>query len=109
SCQHNATKCNVIFRLQYLSGGQIKTLGSWHEVYEGKYFPIDLDLSSLAGTTLKFILVVDANGGNNQDFAIWLNPRLVRAGNPPPTSTASRTPTITLTSTPTLTPTPTFT
>lgn len=113
NCQYNATKCNVIFRLDYRNNGQVKTLASWHEVYEGKYYPVDLDLSSLAGETVKFILVVSANGGSNGDYAIWLNPHIVRQGNLPPTQTPSLTPTITLTptatSTPTITSTPTAT
>lgn len=108
-CQYQAVKCNVIFKLNYLNNGQIKTLGAWNEAYEGKYYTIDLSLNNLAGETLKFILEVDANGGNNQDYAIWLNPRIVRLGSPPPTLTPSRTPTPTQTFTPTftLTPTPT--
>jgi hypothetical protein len=118
NCQRDAVNCNVIFRLDYLNNGVIKTFASWAEVYEGKYYPVDLDLSSLNGETLKLILVVSANGGNNQDFAIWLNPHIVRQGNPPtptntPTSTNTFTPTATftptLTFTPTFTPTPTFT
>ncbi|HCB01217.1 MAG TPA: hypothetical protein DEP19_02440 [Anaerolineae bacterium] len=108
-CQHQATKCNVTFKLNYLNNGQIKTLGTWNEAYEGKYYTIDLNLNSLAGETLKFILEVNANGGHNEDYAIWLNPRIVRVGNPPPSMTASRTPTITLTPTSTFTTTSTFT
>jgi hypothetical protein len=107
NCQYNATKCNVTFRLDYLNNGQIKTLGTWNEAYEGKYYAIDLDLSSLTGETLKFILVVTANGGNNQDYAIWVNPRIVRLGSPPPSSTPSLTATFTLTPTLTMTPTET--
>jgi len=108
NCQHNSKKCNVIFRLDYKNNGQTKTLASWYEVYEGKYFSVDLDLSSLAGETVKFILVVDANGANNNDNAIWLNPHIVRLG-PPPTSAPSKTPTVTATFTPTTTATSTFT
>jgi hypothetical protein len=114
NCQYEATKCNVIFRLDYLNNGVVKTYASWAEVYEGKYYPIDLDLNGLAGQTLKFILVVSANGGNSQDLAIWLNPHIIRQGNPPtptntPTSTATFTPTTTFTPTLTPTSTPTFT
>lgn len=115
NCQYNAKKCNVIFRLEYRSSGVVKTLGSWHEVYEGQYYPIDMDLSGLAGKTVKFILMVSANGGNNEDYAIWLHPHIIRQGNPPPTLTPSLTPTMTLTpsmtptETPTETPTPTDT
>lgn len=108
NCQRDATKCNVIFRLDYKDNGQIRTFASWAEVYEGKYYPIDLDLSSLAGRTLKFILTVSANGGNSQDYAIWLNPHIVRQGNAP-TSTNTLSPTITFTPSITLTPTVTFT
>ncbi|MBI3170877.1 MAG: hypothetical protein HYZ22_20550 [Chloroflexi bacterium] len=106
NCQHNANNCNVVFRLDYLNNGVVKTYASWAEVYEGKYYPVDLDLNSLAGQTLKFILVVSANGGNNQDLAIWLNPHIVRQGVAP---TATNTPTSTATFTPTTTFTPTST
>ena len=106
NCQRDATNCNVVFRLDYLNNGVVKTYASWAEVYEGKYYPVDLDLSSLAGQTLKFILVVSANGGNNQDLAIWLNPHIVRQG-VAPTATNTFTPTTTFT--PTVTFTPTFT
>jgi hypothetical protein len=110
NCQYNATNCNVSFRLEYRNNGQVKTLGTWNEIYEGKYYPIDLDLSSLAGERLKFILVVTANGGNNQDYAIWVNPHIARIGSPPPpTSTASLTATLTVTPTPTSTATTTAT
>lgn len=109
NCQHNATKCNVTFRLDYKVGGNTKTLASWQEVYEGSYYPVDLDLGSLAGQTVKFILVVSANGSSNNDYAIWLNPHIIRQGNPPPTATPSTTPTFTLTPTITSTPTPTST
>lgn len=114
NCQRDATKCNVIFRLDYLNNGVVKTYASWAEVYEGKYTPVDLDLGNLAGQTLKFILVVSANGGNNQDLAIWLNPHIVRQGTQPtatntPTATATFTPTQTFTPTITFTPTQTFT
>lgn len=109
NCRHNAKKCNVIFRLDFRSGGTVRTLGSWHEIYEGKFFPIDLDLSALAGQTGKFILYVSANGGMNEDFAVWINPRIVRQGNAPPTHTPSVTPTFTPTVTPSPTPTPTQT
>ncbi|MBK9207035.1 MAG: hypothetical protein IPL71_01470 [Anaerolineales bacterium] len=117
NCQHGTKNCDVFFRLNYKINGQIKTLASWHEIYEGKYYPVDLDLSSLAGQTVNFILVVDANGAQKNDQAIWLNPHIIRQGTPPPTATftftpsltPSASPTITFTPTETLTPTPTFT
>jgi len=109
NCQYGGTHCDVVFRLDYRNNGVVTTLASWHEVYEGKIYPVDLDLSSLAGQTVKFILVVSANGSNNQDYAIWLNPYIIRQGVLPPTQTPSVTPTSTATSTSTSTPTSTAT
>jgi len=113
----------VIFRLEFRSSGQVYKLGSWNEAYEGKYFSVDVDLSSLAGRRGKFILTVLANGSARDDEALWISPRIVSNGNPPPSLTPSITPTPTLTFTPTATytasptatatftetPTPTFT
>jgi hypothetical protein len=113
NCQYDSKKCNVVFRLDYKKNGQIKTLASWYEIYEGKYYPVDLDLSALAGETGKFILVVGANGAQKGDNAIWLNPHILRQGTPPstftPTPTSTPTSTSAPTSTPTATPTPTST
>ena len=92
-CKINSKKCNVIFRLDYKIDGEIKTLASWHEVYEGQVYPVDIDLSALAGKSVKFILFLSANGVNNSDDAIWLFPRIVRLGTP--TATPSPTPTST--------------
>jgi hypothetical protein len=108
NCQYNSKKCDVIFRLDYKLNGQIKTLASWHEIYEGLFYPVDLDLSSLAGQSVKFILFVSANGAQNNDNAIWLNPHILRQG-VIPTSTFTATATVTTTSTMTLTPTATQT
>jgi hypothetical protein len=105
NCQYDSKKCDVVFRLDYKNNGQIKTLASWHEIYEGKYYPVDLDLSSLAGETVKFILVVNANGAQKNDNALWLNPQIIRQGAPPATPAPTSTPTFT----PTFTPTATFT
>jgi len=109
NCQYNSKNCNVVFQLDYQNNGKTKTLANWNEAYEGKYYPVDLDLSALAGETVKFILVVSANGGQNNDNAIWLNPHILRQGVPPPTSTFTLTPTATATFTPTPTATATNT
>jgi len=117
SCGYNKERCNVIFRLEFRSGGQVWKLGTWNEAYEGRYFNIDLDLSSLAGRRGKFILTVLANGSAREDEAYWISPRIVSYGNPPPTltpsvtftPTATFTATATLTASPTATFTPTFT
>lgn len=102
-CQYGSKRCDVVFRLDYRNNGTLKSLFTWNEVYEGNSYPIDFDLSPLAGETVKFILVVTAHGGQNQDDAIWLHPFILRQGTPVPTSIP------TLTFTPTFTPTPTST
>ncbi len=112
NCQYKANTCDVLFRLDYRIGNsQIKTFKEWHEVYEGDYYPVDLDLSALSGENVRFFLTVLANNSKGKDYGLWLSPRIVRQGTPPPTQTASKTPTNTPTptSTTSMTPTPTMT
>lgn len=94
SCRYNHDRCDVVFRLDYVSNGKTQTLGSWREVYEGKFYSVDIDLSSLAGKKVQFVLVVAANGSARDDEAIWVTPRIIRSGTPPtPTPTATPSPT----------------
>jgi hypothetical protein len=113
----------MIFRLQYQRGNNpVRTLGQWREVYEGQSYPISIDLSTLHGENVKFILSVLANGSSHEDYALWINPRITRQSsqpataistNPPattvipPTATATSTPTQTATFTATASPTDT--
>lgn len=116
-CLEKANDCDMIYRLQYQIGnGEIRTLGQWREIYEGQYYPINIDLSFLSGQRVKFIFVVLANGSSHEDFALWINPRITRQSSQPPTATftpvtptSTTTATATATSTPTNTPTPTAT
>ena len=120
NCEHNSRACNVIFYLDYqIGGGSVRTLGHWNEAYEGKFYPIDLDLSPLAGSSVKFRLRVTTNGPFNQDRAVWIGPRIARLGwapntetpaaSPTPTSSFTATATASATTTPTPTSTPTST
>jgi hypothetical protein len=107
-CLNKANDCDAIFKLEYQIGSdQIKSLGQWHEVYEGKYYPIDIDLSFLNGQNVKFILTVISNGSSHEDYGLWVTPRITRQSSQPATATASPTlsPTVTATSTITFTPT----
>lgn len=116
-CLNEANDCDMIYRLQYQIGnGSVKTLGQWHEVYEGQAYPINIDLSTLSGEKVKFILSVLANGSSHEDFALWVNPRIARQSSQTPTPTfttapptTTSTPTPTFTATATSTPTPTST
>jgi hypothetical protein len=108
NCQYNANTCNVLFQLEYQVGdGKVKTLQEWHEVYEGKSYPVDIDLSFLAGKNVRFYLIVSANDSKGKDEALWLAPRILRQGTPPPTSTVTASPTVTATATETATATAT--
>lgn len=78
-CAYNAKTCDVRFQLDYQIGdGSIQTLATWAETYDGLTNKIDVDLSSLAGKDVKFILTVFANGASNNDRALWLAPRIVK-------------------------------
>lgn len=114
NCAHDARSCNVIFSLYYQIGdGGIKSLGHWNEVYEGNFYPVDLDLSALTGKQVKFILTVTSNGPFDQDRAVWVGPQVVRQGSRPstdtPTASASSTPSRTATLPATSTSTPSLT
>jgi hypothetical protein len=106
NCMYKANDCNVIFKLQYQIGkGAVQTLGQWNEVYEGQYYPVNIDLSGLNGQKVKFILSVFANGSAHEDYALWIAPRITRLSDQPPTVTftPSITPTATTTGTATTT------
>ena len=104
-CLHEANDCDMIFRLQYQIGnGSVKTLGQWREVYEGQFYPINIDLSTLDGEKVKFILSVLANGSSHEDFALWIDPRITRQSSEPPLERFTPIPTFTATPTATATP-----
>lgn len=105
-CLNKANDCNMIFKLEYQIGSNpVKLLGQWNEVYEGEYYPVDIDLNFLSGQKVKFILTILANGSSHEDYGLWVTPRITRQSSQPPTST----PTATLSPTVTVTPTSTFT
>jgi len=69
--------CDVRFRLNYkVEGGSEETLATWHEVQDGLFNRVKVDLSSLAGKKVQFILVVLANGSAKNDNALWFGPRI---------------------------------
>jgi uncharacterized repeat protein (TIGR01451 family) len=96
NCQYGATTCNVYFQLQYQVGsGPITTFWQFREKYEGLYYRANLDLSPLAGQTVKFILRAQAYGGSTNNRALWGSPRIASftsGGTPPPTSPPSTPP-----------------
>ncbi len=102
-CEYGATSCYVAYRLDYRIGnGPIRTFWTFREKYEGLTYNANLNLSSLAGQDVKFILFISAYGSAAGDRALWGNPVIARIGG----STATATPTVTGTP-PTATPTST--
>ena len=49
------------------------SLGQWTETCDGALKDIDVDLSSIAGRTVQFVLAVVANGSATQDQALWVS------------------------------------
>ena len=110
-CEYGATNCYVTYRLDYQIGSNaVKTFWTFREKYEGLSYNVNLDLNSLAGQDVKFILVISAYGSPTGDRALWVNPVIARAGGstgptvtPSPTVTGtppSPTPTKSVTSVP---------
>ncbi len=100
--------CYVTFQLDYLTAtGSLKNFWTWRERNEGLNYTADLNLSPLAGQSVRFILTILATGGATGDRARWTAPYIVRAEGPPVTPTATPTTTPTFTPTATATPTPT--
>lgn len=74
---YGSAQCNVRFKLNYkIDGGAEQTLATWHEVQDDDFNRVEVDLSSLAGENVQFILLVDANGSSANDDALWFAPRI---------------------------------
>ena len=103
-CLKDSQGCEVSFTLDYIQpNGTIRYLGQWYETYDGKVTTIRVDLSSLAGNSVQFILTVAALNNPSKANAFWFVPS-VRPATPTPTPTVTRPP-----NTPTATPTSTAT
>jgi hypothetical protein len=74
---YGSADCDVKFKLNYrIDGGAEQTLATWHEVQDGQFSRIKVDLSSLAGRRVQFILLVEANGSPSNDEVLWFGPRI---------------------------------
>jgi len=67
---------NVKFQLNYKEAGVLKPLGEWTEACDGPLKSIDVDLTSLAGKSVEFVLGILANGPAVQDWAVWVAPQI---------------------------------
>jgi hypothetical protein len=77
-CLADSKGCNVQFELKArLENGSTTSLGSWNEKYDGEVTAIDLDLSSLAGQKVQFVLSVTViDGQPDKANAFWFMPRV---------------------------------
>jgi len=84
-CLEDNKSCEVVFSLDYqISGGAVKNLGEWYEVYDGSTTRVDVDLSALEGKTVQFILSVTNYGKPSHANPFWMVPS-VRQIKPTPT------------------------
>ncbi len=76
-CLSGSTNCSVTFTLAYIAnGGSQTTFKTWTKTNDGKFIKVDEDLSSLAGQSTQFILMVTANGTGVGTKSYWLLPRI---------------------------------
>jgi photosystem II stability/assembly factor-like uncharacterized protein len=80
--------CYATFRLDYKTAtGAVINFWSWREQNDKKNFSANVDLSPLAGRSVRFILTILATGTATGDRVRWVAPAVVRTGVPTPTST----------------------
>jgi hypothetical protein len=80
-CLDDSPGCDGVFYLDYrTAGGVVRTLDSWREISDGRTTVIAVDLTSLAGSSINFILTVNNRGIPEQANAFWLAPRIERFG-----------------------------
>ncbi len=82
-----ATGCSVQFALEYYDANGIyhsQTLpwSNWEETYDGAVTTINVDLSPLAGQTVRFTLTVRDQGNPQGDYALWVEPQIWRIAPP---------------------------
>ena len=74
---YGPANCDVQFTLiARVNGGAEQILGTWHEVQDGEYTRVEVDLSSLAGKRVQFSLLLEAKGIPTDDTALWFAPMI---------------------------------
>lgn len=77
NCQYESPACDVYFELRYQIGtGSVQSLGRWHQVYDGVMESVEVDLSSLAGKSVNFILYVENGASLADNRALWIRPSI---------------------------------
>lgn len=68
----------VTFQIFTIDNSSTKLLSEWSKSCDGSFLPINIDLSSLKGKNIQFILVVRAGTSIQDDWAIWNSLRVER-------------------------------
>jgi len=78
-CRYGGSACAVRYFLRYYEQGVagLKQLNQWDLDYSDTPLKVDIDLSSLAGKNIIFVLQTVALDSPDQDWAQWVNPRIV--------------------------------
>jgi hypothetical protein len=104
SCEAQATACSALFRLSYQeSAGLVTDLWAVGEFFDRGFTKIDVDLSPLAGRSVKLILNVTLLDQNPLNNALWVSPGVYRIPLPTATPTLQPSATATITAAPTAT------
>jgi hypothetical protein len=79
-CRQGGAACDVRYFLRYYEDGVagLKQLAQWDIKYTDAPLAVDVDLSALAGKKINVILQVVTNGSPDQDWAQWVNPRVIK-------------------------------
>jgi hypothetical protein len=67
---------NVNFQLAYKDHDGYHLIKEWNETCDGSQNAVDVNLSDFKGKTIRFALVVTANGDPTNDWAIWNSARI---------------------------------
>lgn len=61
----------VVFQLWLKQGDNLELVKEWEKECDGSLIYADVDLSDWDGETVRFVLVVEADGSPDDDLAIW--------------------------------------
>jgi len=77
--QDSPRSTGISVQISYIAEGSVPVgLLSTSKSYDGTLREIDIDLASVVGQRVEFMLVVTASGSPDQDWATWVNPRIER-------------------------------
>lgn len=80
ACADNQPGCSLIFELLYDPGDHhLVSIRRWVEVTDGAHQKVVVDLSALAGETIRLILSVSSQSGTAYDNkGLWISPLILR-------------------------------